>query len=326
MFKSILKYTAILLSFALLFYIILILFYPINYIKTVDENNVLPSITLNGHKFHSETFGDPSNPIIIALHGGPGADYRYMIALKDLSSKYYIVMYDQRMTGLSSRNTDQEITIQLFLDDLDGFIDHYSKGKLVNIVGHSWGAMLASGYIAQHPDKVNKIVMTEPGILRTDLAGPFLNQEGASLVFGDWVKFVAILLNQWRVDTDTDEHARKDFVMSSVALHFAAKEYGNRDDLGWRMGAHSQDVTEGRSMRDPEYLASLDFLSGVEKFSRAVLFLTSENNKVYGADYQKGFLKFYQHAQQLIVKNSGHSIYLDQPKQSIQMIDAFLKK
>ena len=55
-------------------------------------------------------------------------------------------------------------------------------------------------------------------------------------------------------------------------------------------------------------------------------FLTSENNKVFGVDYLKDFLPFYQHAQQQIVQNSGHVIFVEQPELSNQMIDAFLSK
>ena len=79
---------------------------PITFAETVDLDNTLPSITLNGYKFHSETMGDTDKPVIIALHGGPGGDYRNLLPIAPLADEYRLVFYDQRMTGLSSRQFD----------------------------------------------------------------------------------------------------------------------------------------------------------------------------------------------------------------------------
>ena len=73
-------------------------------------------------------------------------------------------------------------------------------------------------------------------------------------------------------------------------------------------------------------MATLDFLQNVERFEGDVLFLTSKLKKGYGADYQKGFLKFYKNAEQRIVPDSGHTIFVDQPEVSNQMIDLFLSE
>ncbi len=40
--------------------------------KTVDQDPSLPSITIDGYTYHAETYGDPANPVVIILHGGPG--------------------------------------------------------------------------------------------------------------------------------------------------------------------------------------------------------------------------------------------------------------
>jgi proline iminopeptidase len=322
MIIKILKYFGLLLLAGVLFYATLLLIFPIEFIKTVDDDLTLPSITLNAHIFHSETFGDPDNQVLITLHGGPGGDYRYMLSLKELSDKYFIIMYDQRMTGLSSRKSDREITIQSFYDDLDSFVDYYSNGKPVHLVGHSWGAMMASGYVGIHPDKVGKIVLIEPGILRADLAGDFLEQSGPDIGFVDFMNISKIWLNKWRVRINSDIYARDDYFHSMMHLYIGNKN-GGPEFKGWRMGTFAIDKTLGKSQREPEFMASLDFIKDVDLFDGEVLFLTSENNEVYGADYQKGFLKFYKHAIQRIVPDSGHVIFVDQPEVSNQMIEDF---
>ncbi|MGL1891805.1 MAG: alpha/beta hydrolase [Spirochaetaceae bacterium] len=323
MLRKIFITLGIIILVGLIFYISLILFSPIEFIKTVDHDSNLSSVTLNGHKFHSETFGDTKNQIIIAIHGGPGGDYRSMLSLKELSNKYFIVFYDQRMTGLSSRKSDKEFTVKSFYDDLNSLIDYHYNGKPVHLVGHSWGAMMASGYVAVHPEKVEKIVLIEPGILRPDLAEEFFNQPPPEISFIDFINISKLWLNKWRVNIDNDPYARDDYFKSMMYLYIGNKN-GGPEFKGWRMGTYSIDQTIGRSQHDPDFMATLDFITGSDIFDGHVLFLTSEYNKVFGVDYQKKFLGYYQHAEQRIVFDSGHNIFVDQPELSNKMIDDFL--
>ena len=38
---------------------------------TVEDDLTLPSVTIDGVTFHAETFGDPNNPAVVVVHGGP---------------------------------------------------------------------------------------------------------------------------------------------------------------------------------------------------------------------------------------------------------------
>lgn len=318
-----LKFLGIVFSTMLLVYLALLVFAPISFSPTVDSDPSLPSVSLNGHKFHAETFGNPNNPILLALHGGPGGDYLSIRSLKALADKYFVIMYDQRKSGLSSRNSEVEITVQSFFDDLNSFIEHFDNGKPVNIVGHSWGAMLASGYAGMYPEKVNKLVLIEPGILKAELAGPYLNAARPEIGFVDYIYLSGVWLNKWRVDINSDEEARDDYFMSQLYIYFENKDLSN-EFVGWRIGTFVQRQTIGKMVRDPELLASLDFLKGVENFEGEVLFLSSENNKIYGANYQRRHLKYYKSATHKIVYGAGHHIFIDQPDLSNQIIDDFL--
>src|SRR5262245_42590754 len=73
--------------------------------RTVIEDPSLPQIQVNGTHLHAEAFGDPAAPTVIALHGGPGADYRSMLKLKALADEgYRVVFFDNRGAGLSQRH------------------------------------------------------------------------------------------------------------------------------------------------------------------------------------------------------------------------------
>lgn len=83
---------------------------------TVAEDSSLPAIEMNGSRFHIQTFGDPANPVIIFLHGGPGGDHRSLLRMGErhdgysLADEYFLVYWDQRGAGLSARH-DKDVLI-----------------------------------------------------------------------------------------------------------------------------------------------------------------------------------------------------------------------
>ena len=55
--------------------------------ETVAQDPSLPHTTIDGYTYHGETYGDPANPVVINLHGGPGGDYRSNLALQALADE-----------------------------------------------------------------------------------------------------------------------------------------------------------------------------------------------------------------------------------------------
>ena len=134
--------------------------------KTVDQDASLPQITVNATQLHAEAFGHPDSALLIVLHGGPGADYRYLLNCKTFATQgYRVIFYDQRGSGLSKRHPKDSYSLQLMYDDLSAVIAHYktSPTQKVFLLGHSWGGMLATAYINQYPTRINGVVLAEPG-------------------------------------------------------------------------------------------------------------------------------------------------------------------
>lgn len=57
----------------------------------VDEDRSLPALDVNGTRLHLESFGDPTKPLVVFLHGGPGAAPRDHLQAMDLLPFYAIV-------------------------------------------------------------------------------------------------------------------------------------------------------------------------------------------------------------------------------------------
>ena len=299
--------------------------------RTVVDDAALPQLALNGHRFHVEAFGNTDAPVVVVLHGGPGADYRYLLGLSALADQYRVVFYDQLGSGLSQRVPASQITVNSFVADLDALIQHFSPKQPVHIVGHSWGAMLASAYAGAHPDKVDHLVLAEPGFLDTDtMAGlPGGGWPGLRVVAG----FAKAWLGKWWISTNGDSYARDDwFLLQILPLtqgHDALCN-GHLPPLqAWRSGSPAFEATLGRMMRDPEWGKSLNFAKDLRRYTGPVLFLRGACNQAQGESVQRWMIAKFSpqsNAQLVTLAEAGHFMFNDQPKASIEAVRRFLDR
>lgn len=98
---------------------------------------------------------DVSNPIMLFLHGGPGAARRYYDY--KLRKIFTIVNWDQRGAGNSFTNevAKNSINVELLLSDtyeLIGYLKKKFNKDKIFLVGHSWGSFLGINTVSRHPD------------------------------------------------------------------------------------------------------------------------------------------------------------------------------
>ncbi len=272
---------------------------------TVDEDPSLPSIFVNGTQLHAETFGNPNDPMIVVLHGGPGGDYRALLNCSNLiADGFFLVFYDQRGSGLSKRHNKEVYTsVQLFIDDLDAVIKYYRKsGQEVILMGHSWGAMLATAYVNQHPDKISGVVLMEPGGFTWSDAKAYMNRFITLSVFNETINDV-VYLDQFLTGSD---HIKLDYKAAlRNALTFAP---GNKLGIAgptpyWRAGA----VCNSASARIAED-HPFDFTTNLHQFTTKVLFAYSELNEAYGKAHAEKVSSAYPNVQLVRVNGTGHEI------------------
>jgi proline iminopeptidase len=108
---------------------------------------------------------EKKNPIIY-LHGGPGGKVSDQVisTLEPLSSSGHdLYFYDQIGSGHSKRLENiAEYSVSRHKNDLEEIIGEIGAEKVI-IIGHSWGSMLATQYLQDHPGRVEKLILTGPG-------------------------------------------------------------------------------------------------------------------------------------------------------------------
>ena len=116
---------------------------------------------------------DAAAPVLLWLHGGPGAAERPLFRYFNsaLEHRFVVVYWDQRGAGRSfDRKADpRRLTVAQHLRDLDAVVDHLRNvlaRRRIVLVGHSWGAALGLLYADAHPEKVSAIIGVNPLIAR----------------------------------------------------------------------------------------------------------------------------------------------------------------
>lgn len=275
--------------------------------KTVMEDLSLPSITVNGAKFHAEAFGHPDSAIILVLHGGPASDYRYLYNCKEFANQgYRVVFYDQRGTGLSQRFPKSHYTsVQQYFDDINAIIAFYRKSasQKIFLLGHSWGGILASAYINRYPTAVNGAVVAEPGGLKwkdvKDYIEASREMEFISESFNN-----ATYLDQF-ITGKENEHEILDYKYSMLSsTGDESNIIGNEGVLPqWRPGAVLQNAYFDIAKKEnPDWTTSLNL------FTTKVLFIYSERNKAYGLAHAQKVSSAFPNVQLFKTLGAGHDM------------------
>ncbi|MEW5799336.1 MAG: alpha/beta hydrolase [Bacteroidota bacterium] len=272
---------------------------------TVDEDPSLPSIFVNGTQLHAETFGNPNNPMLVVLHGGPGGDYRSLLNCSRFSAdSFFVVFYDQRGSGLSKRHDPSTITTQIFIDDLDAVINYYSSSPSQKIIllGHSWGAMLATAYINEYPNRIDGIILIEPGAFTWEATKKYIEKERTLDPFGESSNDF-VYLDQ--IITGSD-HNTLDY---KAALQNAA-DFSKGNHVGnpgpypfWRFGAV---CTKAAFEYVKEH--SFDFTTNLSQYTTKVLFVYGALNEVYGTTHAQEVAAAYPNVQLAEIKKTGHEV------------------
>jgi proline iminopeptidase len=303
---------------------------------TTANDPSLPVIEAAGYRFHGEIKGGEDEPVAIVLHGGPGNDYRYLLPLESLKDSYRVVFYDQRGAGLSPRVSAAQLTADIMVSDLDAIGNALSPGKSFTIIGHSWGAMLATLYIAAHPDRVDRAVLCEPGFYTHEQMLEWRAKTGMAGIpkLSLWAPMISAWARSLHVK-GPDGQEGPDFLMGSVmnfpgpdhplAGYYPGRDVRNASFVSWRFGALASSAVQASGIGPDGRLR--DLAAGVESWKGRALFLSGSENAIVGPDWQEAYsIKRFARAEHVIIRGAGHTMIGEKPAESLAAIRAFLSK
>jgi proline iminopeptidase len=185
-------------------------------------------------------------------------------------------------------------------------ISHYRKSpaQKVFLLGHSWGAILATAYINKYSTAISGTILAEPGgFVWKDIEGYVSRSRDIKITS----ELVSDLLYADQFITGTEkEHAILDYKYALLSAADGDKDNptGNEGPLPfWRSGAIvNQALFELGDKEEPDWTTHLN------QYTTKVLFVYSERNRAYGEAYAQKVSSAWPNVQLLRVNGAGHDM------------------
>lgn len=287
--------------------------------------------------------GDSVKSTIIYLHGGPGGyiDNLNINVFEELSKNGYdIYLYDQIGCGLSERiENPKEYTIQRHSDDLNEIIKKI-KSNNITLIGQSWGGFLASYYVAYHTKSINQLILTSPGQI-APVDSLLLEKYEPNLIKGLtnidnrinrineriennmtlkeklWLIIGSITGNSIISDNKVDgvfKNMSKAFVAGMVC------DAANVSEPKGRPGMYCSMFTK----KSYKYIPT-DIRTKMKSFTNPVIILKAECDYLPWQEAYE-YKEIFPDAKLKVIKNAGHSIYVENRTDYIYTILNFLEQ
>lgn len=121
---------------------------------------ILIHVSASAAELYVRAFGNPANPAIVFLHGGPGyngATFESTSAKTLADSGFFVIVYDRRGEGRSI-DTAARFTFRESVDDLRQLYERFNLKK-ATLLGHSFGGVVAIRFAEAHPQMVRALVL-----------------------------------------------------------------------------------------------------------------------------------------------------------------------
>ena len=267
-------------------------------------------------------YGTPGAPLLLVLHGGPGAHHDYLLPqMLELARDYELVFYDQRGGGLSKTDDRTPITWRTHVADLDRVIEELRIHPL-SLVGYSWGGLLAllyaieaaAGRVAGH---LERLVLIDPAPVNREFRRAFEGEFTARQNSAAVAQLRSELAASGLRERDPDAYRQRSFELS-VAGYFADATIAH-DLTPFRVtGRVQQSVWE--SLGDFDLLAP----GLADSIDAPTLVVHGRQDPIPLASSEA--LTRVMNATLVIIDRSGHVPYVEQPALLFSAIRTFLQR
>ena len=261
-----------------------------------------------------ETYGATGNatPVIVA-NGGPGLSHIYMLqndVWTRLSHNRQIVFYDQRGTGKSKQvKPDASWGMDAQVADMEAVRAKFGFQKF-DLVGDSYGGLLAMAYAAAHPEHIEKLILS-------DSAAPAWKDIVRVLpdVFPDVMEQIAA--------REKDSAGSPNAADQRIRDHFLMLFYSEANRDAYLAGVKDLGSTPQVSAAVQKATRTLDLTAELPKFKFPTLVITGRYDMNVAPLTAWNIYKAIPGAKFVVFEKSGHLPSYEEPDKYVTVVDQF---
>ena len=270
-----------------------------------------------------ETIG--RGPPLMVLHGGPGAPHGYFLPyLLPLARHHRLVFMDERGSGRSERLTNfKGYTLDNMACDADA-VRRALGLKTVDVMGHSFGGILAQAYAIKYPSTIRRLILAGTGSSASRINADFKLIKDSL----DPVLHAQIDARESKGIIGADGAQLPDYRKLADEAE-ASYEYVERppqwddhgDAIGWDVlneiwGSRSDFHIDGN-------LAGFDFVPALRKLPIPTLIILGDHDLVSRTTAEETHTAL-RNSKVVILARSGHMSFVDRTEVFLHEVAAFL--
>lgn len=276
-------------------------------------------MNIRGHALHyiDEGRGKP----VVMIHGNPTWSFYFRNLITSLSQNFRAIAPDHIGCGFSDKPDAKTYayTLESRVIDLETFIKGLNITEKINLVVHDWGGMIGLAFAVRHPEKIDKIIIT-------NTSGFFLPKEKAFPLVLKIIKYVRFFAVPAVLGLN---------VFARGALYLACENrlsgkvkkglvepynsWKNRiATLKFVQDIPIDEKDQSYAMAD-HVDRNLKMLSGSN-----LMFLWGAKDFVFDLTFLNEFKQRFPRAETHVFHDAGHYLFEDKPRETACLINAFL--
>tara|TARA_B100000965_G_scaffold29850_1_gene22117 strand:- start:4597 stop:5505 length:909 start_codon:yes stop_codon:yes gene_type:complete len=270
--------------------------------------------TFEGLRFHYVTWGDPSLPLLICLHGLRSYARTFEPFALRLADRFHVLSLDQRGRGDTDWDPAKNYFADQYVRDLEALVAELGCRRF-HLLGHSMGGANALLYASRNSERLASIILEEsgPGSSVGGSAGVErikAELHSTPMAFSSWEDAAAF----WRsVRPNVTEAAISSRVKNSL------RRTGDR--IVWK---HDQaGIAECRISPDAGR-GTPDLWPGVDAVRCPALILRGENSDYLSKETATAVCRRNSNFQMHEIAGAGHYVHDDNPDEFMRIAEAFL--
>ena len=288
-------------------------------------------VDAHGVLIYYVAFGDGS-PLVV-VHGGPGANHDYFLPwLLPLARAHRLIFIDERGSGRSQRLQDASLyTVEAMVEDVEDLRVALNLGK-ISLLGHSYGGVLAQAYALKYQQNLTRLIL-DSTFPSTRQMNEVLAREKAQLPPAKLARLNQLEQAGLFGKGEAWEHGRYPAEYATLAWGpgYFPFLYGARPDstydpatgapTNWELyramwGEHGEFVIDGN-------LKSVEYVDRLPSIHVPTLILAGDHDEC-DPSLSREMHEKIAGSQLVILPNSGHMNFVDQPDLWQQAVEGFL--